>query len=86
MTIPPDVVRILASSTVLVKASSLVNLDFAGIAAPTARETGGHVWKSNSSCKRLVGKKGLGSGPKYVCGATSGSDSVNAVDRGYEAV
>ena len=31
MTTPPDVVRILASSTVLVKASSLVNLDFAGM-------------------------------------------------------
>jgi hypothetical protein len=29
---PPDVVRILASSTVLVKASSLVNLDLAGMA------------------------------------------------------
>jgi hypothetical protein len=31
VTIPPDVVRTLASSTVFVKASSLVNLDFAGI-------------------------------------------------------
>ena len=31
VTIPPDVVRTLASSTVLVKASSLVNLDFAGM-------------------------------------------------------
>jgi hypothetical protein len=30
---PPDVVRTLASSTVFVKASSLVNLDFAGIVA-----------------------------------------------------
>ena len=28
---PPDVVRMRASSTVFVKASSLVNLDFAGI-------------------------------------------------------
>ncbi len=33
VTIPPEVVRTLASSTVLVKASSLVNLDFAGILA-----------------------------------------------------
>lgn len=32
MTIPPEVVRTRASSTVLVKASSLVNLDLAGIA------------------------------------------------------
>jgi hypothetical protein len=31
VTIPPEVVRTLASSTVLVKASSLVNLDFAGM-------------------------------------------------------
>jgi hypothetical protein len=31
VTIPPEVVRTLASSTVLVKASSLVNLDLAGI-------------------------------------------------------
>jgi hypothetical protein len=31
VTIPPDVVRTLASSTVFVKASSLVNLDFAGM-------------------------------------------------------
>ena len=31
VTIPPEVVLILASSTVLVKASSLVNLDFAGM-------------------------------------------------------
>lgn len=31
MTIPPDVVRILASSTVFVNASSRVNLDFAGM-------------------------------------------------------
>ena len=33
VTIPPEVVRIRASSTVFVKASSLVNLDFAGIVA-----------------------------------------------------
>ena len=32
VTIPPDVVRTRASSTVLVKASSLVNLDLAGMA------------------------------------------------------
>ena len=32
VTIPPDVVRTRASSTVFVKASSLVNLDFAGMA------------------------------------------------------
>jgi hypothetical protein len=31
VTIPPEVVRTLASSTVFVKASSLVNLDFAGM-------------------------------------------------------
>jgi hypothetical protein len=31
VTTPPDVVRILASSTVFVKASSLVNLDLAGM-------------------------------------------------------
>ena len=31
VTMPPEVVRIRASSTVFVKASSLVNLDFAGI-------------------------------------------------------
>ena len=31
VTIPPDVVRTLASSTVFVNASSLVNLDFAGM-------------------------------------------------------
>lgn len=31
VTIPPLVVRILASSTVLVKASSLINLDLAGM-------------------------------------------------------
>ncbi len=31
VTIPPEVVRTLASSTVLVKASSLVNRDFAGM-------------------------------------------------------
>jgi hypothetical protein len=31
VTIPPEVVRTRASSTVFVKASSLVNLDFAGI-------------------------------------------------------
>lgn len=33
VTMPPEVVRTLASSTVLVKASSLVNRDFAGIVA-----------------------------------------------------
>ena len=33
VTTPPDVVRILASSTVFVKASSFVNLDFGAIAA-----------------------------------------------------
>lgn len=33
VTIPPDVVRIRASSTVFVKASNLVNLDFAGMLA-----------------------------------------------------
>jgi hypothetical protein len=32
---PPDVVRMRASSTVFVKASSLVNLDFAGMAGKT---------------------------------------------------
>ena len=32
MTTPPEVVRTRASSTVLVKASSLVNLDLAGMA------------------------------------------------------
>lgn len=31
VTMPPDVVRILASSTVFVKASSLVNLDLGGM-------------------------------------------------------
>jgi len=31
VTIPPEVVRIRASSTVFVKASSLVNLDLAGM-------------------------------------------------------
>lgn len=39
VTIPPDVVRIRASSTVFVKASSLVNLDFGGMTAATAPET-----------------------------------------------
>ena len=33
VTIPPEVVRIRASSTVFVNASSLVNLDFAGMIA-----------------------------------------------------
>lgn len=33
VTIPPEVVRTLASSTVFVKASSLVNLDFTGMVA-----------------------------------------------------
>lgn len=37
MTSPPEVVRIRASSTVLVKASSFVNLDFAGILADCYR-------------------------------------------------
>lgn len=39
VTMPPDVVRIRASSTVLVNASSLVNLDFAGMMATTAQGT-----------------------------------------------
>ena len=37
VTIPPEVVRIRASSTVFVKASSLVNLDFAGIPVDRVR-------------------------------------------------
>lgn len=39
VTTPPDVVRIRASSTVLVNASSLVNLDLGGMTAATAPET-----------------------------------------------
>lgn len=46
MTIPPEVVRIRASSTVFVKASNLVNLDFGGILADfdsccTTEDSGG---------------------------------------------
>jgi len=36
VTIPPEVVRIRASSTVFVKASSLVNLDFGAMSAREA--------------------------------------------------
>lgn len=38
VTTPPDVVRILASSTVFVKASSRVNRDFPGIAILRIRD------------------------------------------------
>ena len=38
VTMPPDVVLTLASSTVFVKASSLVNRDFAGIVARPERD------------------------------------------------
>lgn len=40
MTTPPLVVRILASSTVFVKASSLVNLDLGGMAGDLVRDPG----------------------------------------------
>lgn len=53
VTTPPDVVRTLASSTVFVKASSLVNLDFTGIAEPTARETEDQFAEGSSSRKPL---------------------------------
>lgn len=39
--IPPDEVRTRASSTVLVKASSLVNLDFGGMFAEVVRYSSG---------------------------------------------
>ena len=47
MTIPPEVVRTLASSTVFVKASSLVNRDFAGMIA-----------NSNEVCSVNRGERG----------------------------
>jgi hypothetical protein len=58
VTIPPEVVRIRASSTVFVKASSLVNLDFAGIF--NARVRHGHRdrferWRSVLSCNVCSG-------------------------------
>ena len=40
VTIPPDVVRILASSTVFVKASKRVNLDLAGMVEMLSRALG----------------------------------------------
>jgi len=44
VTIPPEVVRIRASSTVFVKASNLVNRDFAGmIAVRTEGERNGRA-------------------------------------------
>lgn len=39
VTIPPEVVRIRASSTVFVKASSLVNLDFGAMSAKKAAQS-----------------------------------------------
>jgi len=44
VTIPPDVVLILASSTVFVNASSLVNLDFGAILYLGAGDKGRPVW------------------------------------------
>lgn len=41
VTMPPDVVRILASSTVFVKASSLVNLDLGGMVVVGLEESAG---------------------------------------------
>lgn len=53
VTIPPDVVRTRASSTVLVKASSLVNRDLAGITAGYRCRVGEFV---GSWCEALMQK------------------------------
>jgi hypothetical protein len=52
VTTPPDVVRTLASSTVLVKASSLVNLDFAGISA--GWRTGGNFYQAERASRQII--------------------------------
>jgi len=66
VTTPPEVVRILASSTVLVKASSLVNRDLGGILGNVEEGSrsllswrGGLVQSATSSQLRSVGL-GLG--------------------------
>jgi hypothetical protein len=51
VTIPPEVVRTLASSTVFVKASNLVNRDFAGIVAKSIEL----VWSRDSVAARSDG-------------------------------
>lgn len=53
VTIPPLVVRIRASSTVFVKASSLVNLDFAGMFYLIAR-----LWNSRLVRGDVGGQRG----------------------------
>lgn len=79
VTIPPEVVRMRASSTVFVKASSLVNLDFAGIAAPTACKRKGQSVVSRSSCRVNRTRWGLELHPGTDGVLHSGAVAVEAV-------